>query len=90
MKTVYKYPLEVQENNVIDLPYEKILGIYQDRTGKHCLYALVDTDRPDRKYVVSMYGTGWDLGDRHEGKDYLGTIRLNDVLILHVFGKEIL
>lgn len=88
MTTIYKYPLAYQTEDTLMIPFVKIMGVYPDGENKPCLYALVDTSLEPKAYNLSLYGTGWVLSGKTEGKDYLGTFRISDVLVLHAFGKE--
>ena len=88
MLTIWKYPLALQTENEVKLQYVKILGVYADCENTPCLYALVDTEAKPRMYQVLMVGTGWELDGKLDGMEYLGTFKINDLIMMHTWGKE--
>lgn len=81
MKTIYKYPL----NNVyIKGPITKFLSV-QNQHGTPCLWAEVDTDLPNKNYLVSITGTGLNIP-----KDgiYIGTIQIENY-VFHYYLIEV-
>jgi hypothetical protein len=84
MKTIYKYKLS-EGLNELEIPYIKILGvIYQGFTPT--IYAIVDTENPNKKLQVAVIGTGWEIEDNIISSNYIGTIT-NGVFVWHVFWK---
>lgn len=80
MKTIYKYPL----NNVyIKGPITKYLSV-QTQHGIPCLWAEVDTDLPDKNYLVSITGTGLNIPNG----EYIGTIQ-NEYYVYHYYLIEV-
>lgn len=90
MKTIYKYPLYINANNVLILAKNsKVLSCQIDeKTGKPCLWAIVDKDEDDtEKRVFVLFGTGHDLLSDGVGRlEFISTIQmLNGGLIFHLF-----
>ncbi len=85
MKTIYKYPIEIDDEVIVQIPEGgKILAV-QEQHGIVCLWALVDTLDPltERKFYVR--GTGHSCAGLEETK-YVGTFQLNGgALVFHLF-----
>ena len=84
MKTIYKYPLKLDDEQTIKLPaYSKPLTV-QVQHGIVTLWALVDDRNEAKEYHVRIHGTG-NPATSADPKDYLGTVQL-DGFVWHVFG----
>lgn len=86
MKKIFKYVLEVTDEQTLQLPVgAKVLSV-QNQQGKPCLWALVDSEQPAIESVnVAMFGTGNPIEDwQLKGLSFLGTVQIN-WLVLHVF-----
>jgi hypothetical protein len=84
MKVIYKYPLSVGLNQ-LEIPYIKILDVIEQRRIP-TLYAMVDTDMPNKKLQVIVAGTGWELEDNVLDSNFLRTIT-DGLYVWHVFYK---
>jgi hypothetical protein len=98
MVTIYKYPLDIRDEQTIVMPElvedgvvvalkHQILSVEVQR-GQPCLWAMVDTERPSSSRSILIKGTGHDCGNVIR-KDYLGSFQLelvNGVFVGHVFG----
>ena len=98
MKRIYKYPLEVTDQQYVDLPVgAQILSVQMqsqpawkmraENTQPH-LWALVDDAETMRCFRnVEMVGTGQPTGHiEFDLFDFISTIQMQDGrLILHVF-----
>lgn len=86
-KRVYKYPLEVQDRQVITIPKgAKILSLHvQDSTP--CIWVLVDANEQQKeKVVLRTFGTGQSLYSNGKNLEFIGTYLLrNDQAVFHVF-----
>lgn len=69
MRTIYKYPLKIQDRQLLQIPFvnDRLYGSLKLKqqilkldvqNENPCLWVLVDTDLPRRDVVVNMYGTG--------------------------------
>ena len=85
MIAIYKYPIEITDHQVIEIPKSAKLLSVQVQYGYPCIWAMVDTNWPIMKRHITIAGTGHDLSSRLMGK-FIGTIQLSDgELIFHVF-----
>lgn len=84
MKRIYKYDIKLQEQQIISGPIIKPLSVQlQDESIK--LWCEVDLSVPNRKYLITMVGTGNEI-PKHAGR-HLGTIQLQG-FVLHVYGTR--
>lgn len=84
MRTIYKYPLQVTDCQVIEMPIgSRILAIQMQR-GVPCLWATVDPEEEKKeKRFIRVVGTGHELS---EYIAYIGTYQMADgALVWHVF-----
>ena len=94
MKSVYKYVVEGVEN--IEAPIIQFISAGV-QNGKIVVWAEVDTDKPNRNFLVAPIGTGWDLdtfsndgASFFEAFNYLNTVQLlGGALIFHVYYMEL-
>ncbi len=93
MRTIWRFPLAWQDNQVVRLPglfinnekdvitKAKILTVGV-KDGIPHLWALMDTNAPKTERTVRLIFTG-ELYD-YAGEDYVGTF-INEGLVYHVF-----
>jgi len=83
MKTIWKYPLDITDAQVLDIPmYSEPLSV-GSQDGKLVLWVLVDPDNDLRPCTIWIRGTGHDamgLNRRH----FVGTAQM-DGFVWHVF-----
>lgn len=86
MRKIFKYGLEIEDEQTLELPkgYEILKVTVQ--YGMPVLYALVDVDTKETEEVLIItYGTGHVFDESYEQK-YLGTCAFyDDTLMLHYF-----
>lgn len=86
MKKIWKFPLEMADEQVIQMPAGSEALCVQMQHDIACLWALV---YPGAKLVsrhVFLYGTGWEVPDAITGLNYLGTVQVNEGdEIYHIF-----
>ena len=88
--TIYKYVLEVTDEQTLSLPDESNILTVQTQRNEPCLWVLLDTAQTKRRDVtIWIRGTDHPTGDViGEGITYLGTFQLNGgAFVGHVFGK---
>ena len=89
MQTIYKYELEVVDDQVLMLPLGAQILTVQLQYGKPVLWAVVDL--PKRALLpvtIKTYGTGIATHDNLDRADYVGTYQLNEGhLVFHVFSN---
>jgi hypothetical protein len=72
---VFKYPLECMCLQILMLPEGSEILHAGDQMGRVCLWAKVNQDIPaDKKYIVTMVGTGHAVPEECEQQDFLGTV----------------
>lgn len=84
MKKVFKYPLEVIDEQTVPMSAGAELLSVQMQNGQVCLWALVDINE-DAMCLrrVFIHGTGHEI--HHDGK-YVATFQARDgALVFHVF-----
>lgn len=88
MKTIYKYPLAVEDTVTISLPLgAQVLTVKQDTTrqlgrGNLVLWAIVEHDQlSTTRYDFEVRGTGHPLG---QVGDYISTVQ-DGPFVWHVF-----
>lgn len=83
MKTIYKYPLEVTDENQIEMPVGAEILCVQVQHGIPCIWAKVETDNPSTYTTILTYGTGHPV---NPNAAYIGTYQMvNGDLVFHVF-----
>lgn len=89
MEKIYKYPLEITDEQVIMLPTgAKILTI-QAQNDIPCFWAMVNPTAPnDMAITIRIFGTGYEIKDT-DYLEYIGTFQIyNGTLVFHVFVKR--
>ena len=83
MRTVYKYELEIADEQFVVMPTgaELLTVQVQAGTGMVCLWARVDTDAPVVRRRIWMRGTGYP--DAYDV--YVATFQYHFGLVFHVF-----
>lgn len=81
MKTIWKYPLKIEQLNYISVPkgYESLCVQMQDEVPT--LWIKVESSNEPEQVVIETYGTGHPIFN--DGK-YLGTYQVSN-LVFHVF-----
>ena len=83
MSTIYKYPLQPGNNEIMAPAGARLLAV-QMQNGTPCLWALVDPTQPPRRIVLSIYGTGHGMPDAPG--QYVGTFQMEcGALVWHLF-----
>ncbi len=85
MKTIYKYQLEIEDSQVVQMPLDAEILKVDTQKAHPCLWAMVETDHVLEDRIIQIRGTGHPaIGLTKE--DYLGTfIMLGGDLVFHVF-----
>lgn len=85
MKTIYKYPIKVDDDQTIRMPQGAELLSVQCQASQPCVWAMVDTDKPMALRGFGLVGTGHPCERLHAGK-YVGTFQMRDgTLVFHLF-----
>lgn len=87
-KTIWKYPLEVETPQELQMPENAEILSVQVQAGIPCLWALVNADNFPRLSVnrtIEIYGTGHVIPAAGE-RVYIDTFQMHGgSLVLHVF-----
>lgn len=98
MRTIYKYNLEVTDEQIISAPYFVAVLSVGVQNDKPVIWVIVDTENEQANYTVKIVTTGSDISDikgRMTGVGnfddwyYLGTFELNNGFVGHVFTRLI-
>ena len=86
MKTIYKYPVQIENEQIIIMPRNAKLLTIQCQHNKPMLWALVDTAEPLEERRIRIAGTGHDCRHVQSGV-HIATFQMTDVqlLIWHAF-----
>jgi hypothetical protein len=84
MKTIWKFPIECVDSQVIEIPHGAKILTAQFQGDKLCLWALVDTEEPKELRNILIYGTGHAM--KPDNLRYISTYQVaGGRLIFHVF-----
>ena len=84
MKTVYKYPLKIDDYQQVTLPAGAKILCIKVQHGIPCLWALIDKEQTcEETLTIRCAGTGHDIKDNVE---YIDTVMLvGGALVFHFF-----
>jgi len=83
MQRIYKYPIPVQDEVVIELPKGSEILTIQMQKAEPCMWVLCNPEAIKVRRFFYLYGTGMEV---KEGLNYLGTFQmLNGGLVFHLF-----
>lgn len=83
MKKIYKYPIEIVDEQTLDLPTgADVVHVGHDPGGTPCLWAIIDTDAPVVSVKILVKGTGHPLPAGEI--DHLGSF-LSGPFVWHLF-----
>lgn len=85
-KRIYKYELEITDEQTVEIPWGAQLLSVQMQNNKPCLWALVDVMHTKQEYHIEIIGTGNPMKDPLEELRYLDTFQLGG-FVGHVFYK---
>jgi len=85
---IFKYPLEVTDTQLINLPVGAKCISVQVQNSQICLWCHVDTSQNIREAEINFYGTGHNTPDWLKMGKHLGTVQLNGY-VWHIFSKDI-
>lgn len=85
MNTIWKFPLRIDDEQIVTMPAVFRVLCVQVQRGVPCLWVMVDESSSPRDVSVSIRGTGHDVSGIPPD-DYVGTFQVADgALIFHVF-----
>lgn len=92
MRTIWKFPLQMIDEQVIELPANsRVLSAGLDPAGLLCVWAQVDSEQPKSRAAIFIQGTGQPLIDGidywpHENNKFIGSV-LQGQFVWHVFAR---
>lgn len=88
-RTVYKYPVTLDDAFALQLPRGAQLLTVQVQRGEPVLWALVDPGAPDETRTFRLAGTGHRIDDA-DLLTYVGTFQLHGgALVFHLFAYPV-
>ena len=84
MKTIYKFPLEITDEQYIEVPIGTRLLHVGVKDGILCVWGFVpDSQKPKHRRKIIIVGTGNPAGDVAVDR-YIGTAQIS-IFVWHVF-----
>lgn len=88
MKTIWKYPIQIEDRQTILVPQGAELLTVQMQNNAPFVWALVNPDNTEMPRVLDLYGTGHPIKDYGPGK-YVGTFQSNGgMFVWHLFEPQ--
>ena len=85
---VYKYELEITDEQIIKLPFNAEILTVQMQGMRCYLWAFVDPQNELTERIICVYGTGHHIPDKI-GLKYINTFQIPHLgLVLHAFEKK--
>lgn len=87
MKTIWKFPLEIEDEQEVEMPPKAELLCVQMQGQQPRLWAVVDPDTTEReRRTIAIHGTGHPMAEA-AGR-YLGTFQMHGgMLVFHAFER---
>lgn len=87
MRTIYKYPIPIQDNFELELPARSEVLCVQVQREQPCIWALVNLEHPPIKRKFLLRGTGHDAATLElNATSYVGSFQLRGGnLVFHLF-----
>lgn len=88
MLTIYKYPVELSEFFIIDMPDGAEVMSAQMQDGKPVMWVKVDTRHDNVPYKFGLYGTSHPIWDQVADAPFIDTLQFtaSGSLVFHLFG----
>jgi hypothetical protein len=89
MKTIHKYPLKIEDAQVVTVPKGSTLLTVETQNDIPMLYVLVDTTEKELEYkAIRLFGTGHPIDINMTSWTYLDTVlTMGGSLVWHIFYK---
>lgn len=85
MRTIWKFPLEVIDEQRVEMPEGAEILCVQVQAGVPCLWAVVIPDAAKVKRTIAVYGTGHPMKVKR-ADTYIGSFQLQGgFLVFHVY-----
>jgi hypothetical protein len=87
MKTIWKFPLKVDDVQLVPMPMGAEVLTMQIQDGQPCLWALVDGGERQEQRLIEIFGTGNPIHeDAGIQRRYIGTFQQSP-FVWHVFER---
>lgn len=89
MKTIHKYPVEILDRSIIEMPVgAEILSVHT-QGGKPMVWAIVDSEANVEQRYMELFGTGHPIPvDIGIDRKFIGTFLIgNDSHVFHLFER---
>lgn len=87
MKTIYKFQLEIIDEQIIEVPNNTKFLSAQYQNGVLCLWGIVATEMPKQKTVITIIGTGNQFDYDENKHDYIATVQ-QPPFVWHIFSHK--
>jgi len=85
MRTIYKYELKIEDEQIIEMPVGATALSVQTQKGRPCLWMIIDNSQPVHQRRFYLIGTGQPC-QHCDGSLYVGTFQFeSSSLVFHLF-----
>lgn len=85
MKKIYKYAIEITDDQDIVMPVGAKILTVQNQNGVPCIWAMVDPNSEKENVHIRVHDTGHNVPDS-DRLEYIGTFQMcGGSLVFHVF-----
>lgn len=86
MRTIYKYTLEVTDEQLVELPVGSHIIDCQNQKGAIVMWAMIETEQKEMvKRKIIIYGTGHPIKEP-ESLTWLDTVQVGN-FVWHIFER---
>jgi len=89
MKTIFKYPVPLEDAFKLRLPKEAVILSFQCQNGVPCIWAMVENAHINEDRKFRLYGTGHPIANIPQDGNlhYIGTTQQSQTppLVWHLF-----
>jgi hypothetical protein len=75
MKTIWKFPLEITDRQIVEMPHECAPLTVQMQNDRLCLWAIADPDKSPTGHPVIIVETGNPFPEEADGFAYIGSVQ---------------
>ena len=85
MRTIYKYPIEIEDFQILQVPQDFKILTTAVQNDKACIWAEVETDVPKIDLKIYVFGTGHKI-PVEINLNYIGSVLMFDGRgVFHVY-----
>ena len=91
MRTIHKYAVSLTDEFTVRMPEFSQVLCTQMQRGEPWVWALVDTERPERERKFILCGTGLSAPDEpgpYPLWNYVGTFQMDNGFVGHLFVED--